>query len=231
MKIVCPVSNGQTGKEYTNMMRKMTFFLAIMLVTLFGAHALAGIQLTVTVAPPLIAVFDQPPCPGDGYIWTPGYYQYGDYGYYWVPGQWVMPPGVGLLWTPGYWGFVGGKYTWHEGYWGPKVGFYGGVNYGNGYFGSGFTGGRWDGNVFRHNTAVANVDRNNVHNTYVDRTVVKEVKGPNHAFNGKGGIQAKPSSAEMEASRAPHQGPTPVQVSHAQNAHNDHLAAHGTPRE
>jgi hypothetical protein len=70
-----------------------------------------------------------------------------------------------------------------------------------------------------------------VHNTYVDRTVVKEVKGPNHAFNGKGGIQAKPSSAELEASRAPHQGPTPAQVSHAQNAHNDHLAAHGTPRE
>jgi len=55
MKIVCPVSNGQTGKEYTNMMRKMTFFLAVMMVTLFGAHALAGIQLTVTVAPPPIA--------------------------------------------------------------------------------------------------------------------------------------------------------------------------------
>jgi hypothetical protein len=56
------------------------------------------------------------------------------------PGQWVIPPSTGVLWTPGYWGFAGGSYTWHEGYWGPQVGFYGGVNYGNGYFGSGFTG-------------------------------------------------------------------------------------------
>ena len=108
-----------------------------------------------------------------------------------------------------------------------RVGFYGGVNYGNGYFGSGFTGGRWDGRVFRHNTAISNVDVHNVHNTYVDHTVVREVRGPNHAFNGRRGIQAQPSRDEMEASRAPHQGPTPVQVSHAQEAHNSHLAAHG----
>jgi len=79
--------------------------------------------------------FDQPPCPGDGYIWTPGYYQYGDYGSYWVPGAWVLPPSVGLLWTPGYWGFASGRYLWHEGCWGPQAGFYGGINYGNGYFG------------------------------------------------------------------------------------------------
>jgi hypothetical protein len=69
-----------------------------------------------------------------------------------------MPPSVGVLWTPGYWGFAGGRYAWHEGYWGPQVGFYGGVNYGNGYFGSGFTGGRWEGGVFRHNTVISNVD-------------------------------------------------------------------------
>ena len=123
--------------------------LILVLAALFGAHAFAGIQLTVQIAPPPIAVFDQPPCPGDGYIWTPGYYQYGDYGYYWVPGQWVIPPSAGLFWTPGYWGFAGGSYAWHEGYWGPQVGFYGGINYGNGYFGSGFNGGRWEGGMFR----------------------------------------------------------------------------------
>jgi len=49
-----------------------------------------------------------------------GYYQYGDYGYYWVPGHWVMPPSEGLLWTPGYWGYAGRRYLWHEGYWGRK---------------------------------------------------------------------------------------------------------------
>jgi hypothetical protein len=48
--------------------------------SLFGAQAFAGVVFAVNVAPPPIAVFDQPPCPGDGYIWLSGYYQYGDYG-------------------------------------------------------------------------------------------------------------------------------------------------------
>jgi hypothetical protein len=81
--------------------------------------------------------------------------------------------------------------------------------------------------VFRHNTAISAVDRNKVHNTYEDRSAVREIKGPNHAFTGKGGIKAQPSSAEVDAGRTRHQGPTPVQVSHAQEAHNSHLAAHG----
>jgi len=229
--MACPASRGQGGKESATMKTKFTMLLMLVLASLLGTQAFAGIQLSVKIAPPVIAVFDQPPCPGDGYIWTPGYYQYGDYGYYWVPGQWTMPPSAGLLWTPGYWGYGGGRYTWHEGYWGPQVGFYGGINYGNGYFGAGFTGGRWEGGVFRHNTAISNVDRNNVHNTYVDRSVVHEIKGPNHAFNGQGGIKAEPSGSEVEAGRAPHQGPTPAQVSHAQEAHNNHLAAHGAARE
>jgi len=55
-------------------------------------------------------------------------------------------------------GYEGRKYAWHEGYWGEKVGFYGGINYGNGYFGTGFKGGHWEGNVFQHNTAVSKVD-------------------------------------------------------------------------
>jgi len=67
-----------------------------------------------------------------------------------------------------------------------------------------------------HSTVISNVGVKNVHNTYEDRTVVRPVAGPNHAFNGKGGSQAKPSPAETAASRAPHKGPTPVQVSHAQ---------------
>ena len=204
--------------------------LLLAMLALGGSHVFAGIQFSVKIAPPAIAVFDQPPCPGDGYIWTPGYYQYGDYGYYWVPGAWVLPPNPGVLWTPGYWGYASGKYAWHEGYWGKEVGFYGGINYGNGYFGKGFNGGRWEGNVFKHNTVVANVNRENVHNTYEDRTVVKEIKGPNHAFSGRGGIKAQPTKAEEEVSRAPHQGPTKEQVSHAQEAHDNHLAAHGNPR-
>jgi hypothetical protein len=84
--------------------------------------------------------------------------------------------------------------------------------------------------VFKHNTAISNVDVRNVHNTYEDRGAIHPVTGTNnHAFNGKGGITAKPSPEETRAAAAPHQGPTPAQVSHAQDAHNSHLAAHGAP--
>jgi hypothetical protein len=213
------------------MKNKIAIVLILVMGILSGARAYAGIELIVNLAPPPIVVFDQPTCPGDGYIWTPGYYQYGGYGYYWVPGQWVMPPSVGVLWTPGYWGYVSGKYAWHVGYWGPQVGFYGGINYGNGYTGSGFTGGRWEGKMFMHNAAVSKVDHNVVHNTYVDRTVVQPIKGPNHAFNGEGGIKAQPSDSEVQAGRATHQAPTKEQDSHAQEANQNHLAAHGSPRE
>src|SRR6202007_1231013 len=90
--------------------------------------AFARVSVSVTIAPPELPVYAQPLCPGEGYIWTPGYWAYGPEGYYWVPGVWVQPPMVGVLWTPGYWGFVGGVYRWNAGYWGPHVGFYGGVN-------------------------------------------------------------------------------------------------------
>jgi hypothetical protein len=59
-----------------------------------------------TVAPPELPAYEQPICPGDGYIWTPGYWAW-DGEYYWVPGTWVMAPEAGYLWTPGYWGWGG----------------------------------------------------------------------------------------------------------------------------
>ena len=78
-------------------------------------------------------------------MWTPGYWAYGDDGYYWVPGAWVPAPYEGALWTPPYWGWSSGLYVFHGGYWGPHVGYYGGVNYGFGYMGIGFVGGMWRG--------------------------------------------------------------------------------------
>src|SRR6201997_4575615 len=136
-------------------MRKLTFtrpfFLPLCLalglssVVASPASAQVAVGISVRSGPPALPVYVQPPCPTEGYIWTPGYWAYGAAGYYWVPGVWVAPPRVGVLWTPGYWGFGGGLYAWHPGYWGPHVGFYGGINYGFGYFGAGFAGGVWAG--------------------------------------------------------------------------------------
>ena len=107
----------------------------------YGPSADGQAYPSASYAPPAIPVYDQPPMPGDGYIWTPGYWAWGPGGFYWVDGAWVLPPYAEALWTPGWWGFDDSAYFWHPGYWGRSVGYYGGINYGFGYFGVGFYGG------------------------------------------------------------------------------------------
>ena len=182
-----------------------------------ASSAQIAIGVSVHVGPPALPVYTQPPCPGDGYLWTPGYWAYGPVGYYWVPGVWVTPPRVGVLWTPGYWAFVGGVYAFHPGYWGPHVGFYGGVNYGFGYVGVGFAGGRWVGNSFAYNRSVANINVTVVHNTY-NETVVNNVTVNRVSYNGGGGIAAVPTPQERMAAQEPHVAVTPMQRQHIQEA-------------
>src|SRR5580704_12271612 len=114
-------------------------------------RAFAQVGVTVSFGPPDLPVYEQPVCPGDDYIWTPGYWAWDGSDYYWVPGTWVLAPEVGYLWTPPWWGWENGLYLFHDGFWGPQIGFYGGIDYGFGYFGVGFVGGRWDGGHFFYN--------------------------------------------------------------------------------
>ncbi len=182
---------------------------ALLLAALPLTAAHAFVDVSISVAPPVIPVYEQPPCPVEGYLWTPGYYGYGDDGYYWVPGVWCAPPRVGFLWTPGYWGYDDGFYAFHTGYWGPTVGFYGGVDYGYGYGGYGYYGGRWDGGVFRYNTAVTRVNTTIIRNTYVNKTVIRGGARPGGAsFNGRGGISARPDARQLAAARGPRVQPT-----------------------
>ena len=181
-----------------------------------SASSFAGIIISVGIAPPALPVYTQPICPGDGYIWTPGYWAYGPAGYYWVPGVWVNAPQPGLLWTPGYWGWGGSAFLWHSGYWGPHVGFYGGVNYGFGYTGLGYAGGYWNHGAFAYNRAVNNINVTNIHNTY-NRTVIvnRNVTVNRVSYNGgTGGLQARPSPQEQAALREQHVNPTSNQLQH-----------------
>jgi len=183
-----------------------------------------AVSVTIRTAPPAMPVYTQPPCPVEGWLWTPGYWAYDDYdGYYWVPGVWLAPPRPGFLWTPGYWGYVGGAYGWHAGYWGPHIGFYGGVNYGYGYGGVGFVGGEWHGGVFRYNTAVVNVNTTVVHNTYVNNTVVvnNNTTVNRVSYNGGAGTSSRPTPQEQTAMNENHVAPTQEQVSHNQTASRD----------
>jgi hypothetical protein len=184
-----------------------------------SAQFVLSVGISIRTAPPALPVYTQPPCPTDGFLWTPGYWAYDEVdGYYWVPGVWVRPAQPGFLWTPGYWGYAGGIYGWHGGYWGPHIGFYGGVNYGYGYGGSGFVGGEWHGGYFRYNTAVMNVNTTVVHNTYINRTVINNTVVNRTSFNGGGGINARPNADEQVAMRENHVQPTGEQFNHNHTA-------------
>lgn len=198
----------------------LMLFSAVIVGTPAASNAQTAIGVSVRIGPPVLPVYAQPICPGTGYIWTPGYWAYGDDDYYWVPGTWVMAPEPGLLWTPGYWGFGEGVYVWHAGYWGPHVGFYGGINYGYGYTGVGFYGGEWRGREFVYNRAVTNVNVTVIHNTY-DRTVV--VNNVNRvSFNGgPHGIQVRESERERIAEHEHHFEARREQIEHEHVARAD----------
>jgi WXXGXW repeat (2 copies) len=193
-----------------------------------------GVSVSVDIAPPELPVYDQPPIPGDGYLWTPGYWAWSDdtQDYYWVPGTWVEAPQPDYLWTPGYWAFGDGVYLWHAGYWGPTVGFYGGVNYGFGYGGRGYEGGYWQGGHLFYNRAVVNVGSVHITNVY-NKTVVNNVTTRVSFNGGNGGVRAQATPGELAAARDRHIDATPVQRQHEQTARsNPQLRAatnHGSP--
>lgn len=184
-----------------------------------ASQAQIAVGVSVRIGPPVLPVYEQPVCPGPGYIWTPGYWAHNEDDYYWVPGTWVMAPEPGLLWTPGYWGFSEGLYVWHAGYWGPHVGFYGGINYGYGYTGVGFWGGEWRGREFVYNRSVTNVNVTVIHNYYNKTVIVNE----NHvSYNGgPHGIEARPSERERIAEHEHHFEPRREQVEHEHAARAD----------
>ena len=67
----------------------MRIIMSLGLLLLVGAmlampapsQAQIAVGVSVRVGPPVLPVYAQPICPGPGYIWTPGYWAYGDEGY------------------------------------------------------------------------------------------------------------------------------------------------------
>jgi hypothetical protein len=195
-----------------------TMLLALLALA-FIRPVFAQFAVTVAFGPPALPIYDQPICPGDGFLWTPGYWAYDpDDGYYWVPGTWVEAPEVGYLWTPAWWGWETGGFRFHEGYWGSEVGFYGGISYGFGYFGTGFEGGRWDHDHFFYNRAVLNIDVTNIHNVY-NTTVIHETVINRVSYNGgQGGIDRRPTPQEQAVEQQRHIPPVAAQTQHVQAA-------------
>jgi WXXGXW repeat (2 copies) len=219
-------------------MRRTAFLCTLLFafVVLGAITSPAQVRITVAFGPPALPVYEQPVCPGDGYIWTPGYWAWDDEDgdYYWVPGTWVLAPEVGYLWTPPWWGWEDNVYLFHAGYWGPHVGFYGGIVYGFGYFGFGFDGGRWENDHFFYNRSVTNVNVVNVRNVYNETVVNNNVTVNRVSYNGgPGGITARPRPEDEIAAHDRHIPPVAAQTQHIQTARsNPELRAntnHGRP--
>jgi hypothetical protein len=213
--------------------RAVVFALVVLVMS---SASFGQLRISVGFGPPALPVYEQPLCPGDGYIWTPGYWAWSDDDgdYYWVPGTWVLAPEVGYLWTPPYWAWSDGAFVFYDGYWGPHVGFYGGISYGFGYFGEGFEGGRWDNGHFFYNRSVTNVNVTVIHNVY-NTTVVNETRNVTRvSYNGgEGGINRRPTSQEEAVMHERHIPPAAPQIQHMQAARgNSELRAsanHGKP--
>ncbi len=171
--------------------------------------------------PPQLPEYQQPECPGDNYIWTPGYWNYAQNNYYWVPGVWVIAPFVGALWTPGYWGDDNSRrYAFHHGYWGHHIGFYGGINYGWGYTGNGYEGGYWRRNQFYYNRDVTRINNNNIRNVYVHNVTI--INNTRISYNGgRGGLDVRPNRNDLAARREQHFAALPAQRQHVLLARSD----------
>lgn len=195
-----------------------TLLFGFVLLAMSSA-AFAQVGLMITIAPPPLPIYEQPICPEEGYIWTPGFWAFDSDvdDYYWVAGTWVPAPEIGFLWTPPYWAWGGDRFVFYEGYWGPLVGFYGGINYDFGYFGVGYEGGRWDNGRFFYNAAVNNVDVRVIHNVY--KAPVQVRTETRVSYNGgSGGLNARPTPQEEAAARERHLPPVSVQTQHMQLA-------------
>ena len=57
----------------TRSIRSSLVALALLAIS---AAAFAQFSISVSFAPPELPVYEQPLCPGDGYLWTPGYWAY-----------------------------------------------------------------------------------------------------------------------------------------------------------
>ena len=205
-------------------------------ILILSSASFAQLRISVSFGPPALPVYEQPLCPGEGYLWTPGFWAWdADYNdYYWVPGTWILPPQPEVLWTPPYWAWVDGAFVFYDGYWGPQVGFYGGIDYGYGYFGEGFVGGRWDRGHFFYNRSVTNINVTEIHNVYNTTVINTSTRTNRVSFNGgNGGVNRRPTPQEEAASRERHIPPASTQLQHLQAARGNQefraSANHGKP--
>src|SRR5277367_1411017 len=82
--------SGEKKEPHTMRLRLIarSLLFALFLLSVSAAtFAQIGVGISVGFGPPAIPVYEQPICPTEGYLWTPGYWAWDgdDSDYYWVP--------------------------------------------------------------------------------------------------------------------------------------------------
>ena len=98
-----------------------TISKALLLAACFGAGAMgvssvvvAGAAIQADTAPP--PARDERPTPRDGYIWAPGYWDWGGHSYSWTSGHYIFER-RGAHWVPDRWDQVGEHWQRVAGHW------------------------------------------------------------------------------------------------------------------
>jgi hypothetical protein len=95
-----------------------SFLLSVCLAATLGAApsvSLGASEITSVMPPPAPRVEIAPPA-RDGFVWSPGYWDWGGHSYYWIPGSWVVQR-RGAHYVPNQWEQVGSQWHFLRGHW------------------------------------------------------------------------------------------------------------------
>jgi hypothetical protein len=77
--------------------------------------ASAGVAIDIDVAPPPVRIETIPP-PREGYVWSPGYWEWRGHEHVWVPGG-MIHERRGYRWVPARWDQRGPHWHHEPGHW------------------------------------------------------------------------------------------------------------------
>ena len=79
--------------------------------------AFSQVGVYIGTPPPPLRYEVDPPMPGQGFVWTDGYWNWVGTLYIWVPGRWQRPPYAGAYWSHPHYDHYDRGWVVHEGHW------------------------------------------------------------------------------------------------------------------
>jgi len=97
---------------------RSSFVVSACLAASLGAGssvALGASEIISDTPPPAPRVEIAPPA-RDGFVWSPGYWEWGGHNYYWIPGSWVVQR-HGAHYVPNQWEQSGNQWHFLRAHW------------------------------------------------------------------------------------------------------------------